>query len=226
MMVDGKDPVQRVALDVQLKQIKEDLLRLGTLVEGAIECSMQALQGMDHDLAEKVIHDDHLLNEVRFGVEERCLQLIATQQPAARDLRSIVSAMTIVGDLERMGDHAAGIAKTVLRMQKRVDINPESELLQMAEQVKTMLRRGMESYEKVDSHLAYTVATMDDAIDSRYQALFKEYLNIMVDDPDSAPETLYLLFCGHNLERIGDRVTNITERVIFMTSGEMEELNV
>lgn len=226
MMMDGKDPVVRVALDVQLKQIKQDLVRLGTLVIQAMDRSMQALQENDKALAERVIHDDQFLNEVRFGVEELCLELIATQQPAAGDLRSIVAAMTIVGDLERMGDHVAGIAKTVLRMDNPLEIKPESELLQMAMRVRMMLQRGMEAYENADPHLAYRVATMDDAIDSHYRALFREYLGLMADNPESAAAILYLLFSGHNLERIGDRVTNIAERVIFMTSGELEELNI
>lgn len=226
MMAQGNEPVVRTAVEDQLQEIKQSLLQLGDLVIKAIDRSLCALQNMDHTLAQAVVDEDHVLNDIRFQVEEYCLKLIATQQPAAGDLRAIVAAMTIVGDLERMGDHAAGIAKTVLRMSKRIDVQEDSSLLHMAQRVQKMLKDGMCAYDTLDAGLAYDVANMDDAIDSEYQALFKEYLEMMASNPEMTAAALYLLFAGHNLERIGDRVTNITERVIFMTSGELEELNV
>ena len=225
MVMHGTEAITRTALENQLENIKNDLLQMGILVDLAIGRSIQALQILDYDLADSVIIEDHALNEIRFRVEEHCLQLIATQQPAARDLRAIVAAMTIVSDLERMGDHAAGIAKTVLRMTDDIKAEPAAGLARMAEQVQMMLQDGMRAYKNLDPHQAYRVASMDDVIDMQYQALFSEYLKLIAQNPDHTARALYLLFSGHNLERIGDRVTNITERVIFMTSGEMEELN-
>lgn len=215
----------RRTLDRDLRALQDDLLRLGSLVDTAIDRALQALAARDAGLARQIATDDARVNELRFQIEEACLALIATQQPAAGDLRAIVAAMNIVGDLERMADHAAGIAKTVLRMGDDPLLKPLIDLPRMAAECRTLLRRALDAYLARDADLARAVAAQDDTIDGLYNQIFRELLSFMVEDPRTTTRALYLLFAAHNLERIGDRVVNIAERVIFMASGEMKELN-
>ncbi|GMR10992.1 MAG: phosphate signaling complex protein PhoU [Anaerolineae bacterium] len=215
----------RAELDRELAAIRKRMLLLGDRVAGAIEDALRALRNTDKELAETVIVGDAEINEMRFEIEKACESVIATQQPAASDLRAVVAAMNIVVDLERMGDHAAGIAKTVQLMDDdRFERIPEI-LERMAARTQDMLRQAVEVYARADYDRAYNVALMDDKIDDSYQSLTQELLQDMLEDEKSTTRGLYLLFAGHNLERIGDRATNIAERVIFMASGKMRELN-
>lgn len=215
----------RGTLDRELGVLREKLLQLGGMLEETLADSLRALRGADTQLADRIVEDDQQLNDRRFEIEELCLTILATQQPAAGDLRQIVAAMNIVVDLERMGDHAAGVAKIVERMEApRQEHLPEN-LERMAALVQQMLREALRVYAEGDSDRAHNVARMDDLIDATYQELFRELLGQMLEEQRLAPNALYLLFAGHNLERIGDRVTNIAERVIFADSGTMQELN-
>jgi len=215
----------RAELDRELKAIRESMLALGERVAVTIHDSVQALRNTDNELAETIIVGDAELNKMRFDIEKACESVIATQQPAASDLREVIAALNIVVDLERMGDHAAGIAKTVRLMEdEQFESLPES-LERMAARTQDMLRQAVDVYAKADNDRAYNVALMDDKIDDGYQSLTHELLQGMLENEISTTRGLYLLFAGHNLERIGDRVTNIAERVIFMASGKMKELN-
>ena len=215
----------RAALDRELAAIRESMLVLGERVATTIEDSMRALRNTDSELAEAIIVADAELNKMRFDIEKACESVIATQQPAASDLRAVIAALNIVVDLERMGDHAAGIAKTVQLMGgEEFELLPES-LERMAARTQDMLRQAVDVYAEADYDRAYNVALMDDKLDDSYQKLTHELLQDMLEDDSSTTRGLYLLFAGHNLERIGDRVTNIAERVIFMDSGKMKELN-
>jgi phosphate transport system protein len=223
----------RQVFDRDLDAVQDDLLRLGSLVDTAIDRALQALAERDLRLARQVVADDAQVNDLRFQIEEACVTLIATQQPAARDLRTIISAMNIVGDLERMGDHAAGIARTVLRMGDEPLLpglpgragKPLIDLPHMAAECRDMLRKALDAYVARDTDMAHEVAAQDDTIDDLYKQIFRELISHIVEDPETTTRALYLLFSAHNLERIGDRAINIAERVIFMTSGEMKELN-
>jgi phosphate transport system protein len=215
----------RRAFDQQLNDIRDNILRMGQLVDTAIDRAMQALRDQDHALARQIINDDQVINELRFKVEEECLTTIATQQPAASDLRTLIAAMNLVNDLERMADHATGIAKTVLRMGDEPLLKPLIDIPRMAQAAREMLRRGLDAFVARDDAAARAVAGEDHTIDHYYRAVFDELLSIMARDPASIPRGTYLLWCAHNLERIGDRVTNIAERVVFMTTGTMKELN-
>jgi len=215
----------RSLFDRQLIEIRDNILRMGELVDASIARALEALKNQDHDLARQVIGDDAIINNLRFTVEEECLTTIATQQPAATDLRVVISAMNIVNDLERMADHSTGIAKTVLRMGHEPLLKPLIDLPGMAEAARDMLRRGLDAFVNRDVAAARAVAAEDDEIDHLYRAIFDELLAIMAHDPASIPRGTYLLWCAHNLERMGDRVTNIAERVIFMMTGTMKELN-
>ena len=215
----------RAILDRDLAILKEDTLRMGSLLESAIGQSMQALQNRDKVRAEEIVANDAQINALRFKVEEASLDLIATQQPAAGDLRAVVAALSMVTDLERMGDHAAGIAKIVLRLPDDGELELPPSLSQMADLALDMLDKAMEAYSKLDDDIAYSVATQDDIIDLHYKTLFRELVDMMSEGKDMTNLGIYLMFVGHNLERIADRVTNLAERVIFMTSGLMMELN-
>lgn len=224
-MTNQANATARGSLDRELASIRKQLLVMGDGIDESIKRSLEALRELNKPLARQIISDDRDLNEQRFKIEEMCLALIARQQPAASDLREILAIMSIVTDLERMGDHAAGIAKTVLQMG---DISVRSlpqGILRMADLGRDMLRRTLEAFAGRDSDLAYAVALQDDLIDTQYRILFREFLELMNTKTALTDVYLYLLFCGHNLERIADRVTNIAERVIFMSSGEMKELN-
>jgi phosphate transport system protein len=215
----------RAELDRELAAIRESMLALGERVAVSIHDSVLALRNTDSELAETIIVGDAEVNKMRFDIEKACESVIATQQPAASDLREVIAALNIVVDLERMGDHAAGIAKTVQLMEdEQFESLPES-LERMAARTQDMLRQAVEVYAEADNDRAYNVALMDDKIDDSYQSLTHELLQGMIEDEISTTRGLYLLFAGHNLERIGDRVTNIAERVIFMASGKMKELN-
>jgi phosphate transport system protein len=215
----------RAIMDRDLAILKEDTLRMGSLLESAIGQSMQALRNRDKVRAEEIVANDAQINALRFKVEEASLDLIATQQPAAGDLRAVVAALNMVTDLERMGDHAAGIAKIVLRLPDDGELELPPSLRQMADLALDMLAKAMEAYSKLDDDIAYSVATQDDIIDLHYKTLFRELVEMMSVGKDMTNLGIYLMFVGHNLERIADRVTNLAERVVFMTSGLMQELN-
>jgi phosphate transport system protein len=198
---------------------------MGDMLMAAIDRSVVALREQDLGLAHQVASEDERLNGLRFDIEEACLSLIATQQPAAGDLRAVVAALNIVSDLERMGDHAAGIARTVLRIGGAPTLLPPADIERMAACCQSMLGETLEAFVARNAEGARRIAARDDEIDALYTRLFQELLAAMIADPGRTTEALHLLFIGHNLERIGDRVTNIAERVVFAAGGEMRELN-
>lgn len=216
----------RATFDKEYAEIVDDILKLGSLVDQAIAQALDSLQRRDQALARQVIEDDIAINRLRFKIEEACLTLIATQQPAARDLRGIVASMNIVVDMERMGDHAAGITKTVIRMGDEPLLKPLIDIPRMAQTAREMLRMSLDAFVNRDSEGAKAVIPLDDEMDQLYRAIFDELVEIMSRKPEGVERATYLLWCAHNLERIGDRVTNIAERVIFMTTGDMRELNI
>jgi phosphate transport system protein len=215
----------RGALDRELQAVQDDILRLGSMVNVAIEQSMEALAKRDADLAQQVIGNDQQINQLRFNIEEDCIRAVATQQPAAADLRGIMAAMIIANELERMGDHAEGIARIVIRMGDEPLLKPLIDLPRMAETCRKMITNVLGAYTDRNVILAREVASQDDFIDDLYKQIFRELLTYIIEDPKTTTRALYLLFAAHNLERIADRVTNIAERAVFIASGELRELN-
>jgi phosphate transport system protein len=215
----------RATLSRELQRTQDDLLRLGESVDQAIERAMRSLERRDLELAQQVVAGDADINALRFRIEEDCLALIATQQPAAVDLRVVMAAFSIVSDLERMADHAAGLSRIVLRMGDEPLLKPLIDMPRMAEQCRQMLRQSLQAFVNRDAESARRIASQDDVVDNLYHQVFRELLSFMVEDPRTTSRALHLLFAAHNLERIGDRITNIVERVVFMSSGEMRELN-
>ena len=216
----------RATYDREYGLIRDDLLRMGSHIDNATGRAVEALRHRDLALARQVVNDDVFINDLRFHIEEACLTLIATQQPTAGDLRNVIAVMNAVGDLERMGDHAAGIAKTVIRMGDEPLIKPLVDIPRMADLTRSMLRRCLDAFVARDATTARVIAEEDDEIDHLYRTVLDELLVIMAADPATVRRATYLLWCAHNLERIGDRVTNIAERVVFMRTGDMKELNV
>jgi phosphate transport system protein len=199
---------------------------MSKMVDQAIARALESLQNRDQSLAKQVIEEDEEINTLRFKIEEACLALIATQQPAAHDLRAVIAAMSIVIDMERMADHAAGIAKTVIRMGDEPLLKPLIDIPLMVQLARNMLSGSLRAFVEQDAESARSIASQDDEMDILYRAIFDELVEIMSHKPDSVERATYLLWCAHNLERIGDRVTNIAERVVFVSTGDMRELNV
>jgi len=216
----------RSALDREENRIKEDLLRMGSMVETAIDRAVAALKQRDGSLAQQVIDDDLRINELRYQVEDECLTVIATQQPAAHDLRVIVAATHVAVELERMADHAEGIAKITLRMVDQPLLKPLIDIPIMATIVKEMTRSSLDSFMHNDIQLARQTILRDDEVDQMYQQIFRELLTYMLEDPKNISRATFLLWVAHNLERIGDRATNLCERTIFVSTGQMGDLNV
>jgi phosphate transport system protein len=216
----------RGSLDRELGRLRDDLLRIGSQVDSAIEHAVGALETRDLALARQVLQDDQAINDARYRIEENCLALIATQQPTAVDLRTTIAILNIVIDLERIADHAAGIAEIVLRMGEEPLLKPLIDIPRMAQIDREMLRRSLDAFVARDPDLAREVAERDDEVDHLYNQVFRELLTYMIEDPKTITRATYLLWVSHNLERIGDRVTNISERVIFMMTGIVRELNV
>jgi phosphate transport system protein len=214
----------RATFDQELQDLSDNVLRLGSMVDAAISLSIQALKERDQVLAQQIIADDEKINELRFKIEEDCVSLIARQQPAARDLRLIVAAMNIVLDLERMGDHAAGIATIVLRMGDEPLLKPLIDLPRMAQISQDMLRQSLDALISDNPDEARAITQIDDEVDMLYNQIFRELVSYMIEDPRTVTRAMYLLFCAHNVERVADRVTNICERVIFVSTGRMEEI--
>jgi phosphate transport system protein len=214
----------RTAFDRGLQELRDDVLRLGSMVDTAIGLSIQALKNRNRELAQRIINDDKEINELRLKIEEDCLGLIARQQPAARDLRFIVAAMNIVLDLERMGDHAAGIATIVLRMGDEPLLKPLIDLPRMTRISQEMLRASLDAFVSENAEEALAITERDDEVDQLYNQIFRELVSYMIEDPRTVTRAMYLLFCAHNMERVADRVTNICERVIFVATGHMEEI--
>ncbi len=215
--------VSRSVLDSELAQLKDNILRLSSLVDTNISNAMAALRQRNTQLAQEVIAGDEEINRLRYEIEEESLRILATQAPAASDLRNVIAAIHIAVELERMGDHAAGIARLVERMENEAEIESLHKLPKMEKQAHKMLQESIDAYVNNDAESAYALIKRDDKIDRHYRRLFKESLKEMRDD-DYIRRATFLLWVGHNLERIGDRATNIAERVIFMSTGEFVEI--
>jgi len=209
----------------QLMDLRDSIAYLSDMAATAIEQAVWALKEQDTNLAHQVIANDEAINTRRYDTEEQCLMLIATQQPAAGDLRAIIAAIHIVTELERMGDYAAGIAELAIRLADQPHLKPLIDLPRMAEIDREMIHDSLEAYLKRDPDLALETAKRDAEIDGLYDQIYRELLTYMLEDPRNITRATYLLWVAHNLERIADRVTNICERVIFMITGEFKELN-
>jgi phosphate transport system protein len=216
----------RTALEHQLAEIQEDLLVLANMVASAIDRGIQALRNRDVELARQIIADDLKVNRKRYDIEEKCLELMATQQPLASDLRTIVSVLYIIVDLERMGDHAEGIAKIALMLADEPPLKPYIDIPRMAQIANGMLMGSIEAFKTRNAGQARVIVDADDEVDALYDQVYRELLTFMLQDPRTIQRATHLTWVAHNLERIADRATNICERVVYLVEGKVEELNV
>lgn len=214
----------RAVFHKRLKAIQDDVIAMGSMVEKAIERSIEALKNRDLDLARQIVKDDQRINGRRFKIEEDCIGLIATQQPMASDLRIIVAVLSIIMELERIGDHAEGVAKIVLMIGDEPPLKPLIDIPRMAEKTVKMLRQSLDAFINHDADTARQVASEDDEVDNLYTQVFRELLTVMAENPRTITRATRLIWVAHNLERSADRVTNICERVVFTVTGKMEEI--
>ncbi len=215
----------RSTLDQDLLAIRDNILRLGSLVDQSTSRAIQAFVRHDNDLAQSVVNDDDVLDGMHAEIEEMVTKTFALQQPMARDLRRLIADLLISNELERMGDHAEGIARTVLRSRADGSITLPPQIGAMQEMVHTMMRRSMDAFVDMSAEKAREAASSDDDVDRLYQELFNLLVTAMSKGKMSVEEGTYLLWAGHNLERIADRVTNICERIVYASTGNVGELN-
>lgn len=206
-----------------LSALEDDLLTLGGMVEKAIAKSLDALKNRNLALAEEVIREDDVIDEMRFALEEKCIDLIATQQPLAGDLRILITALHVAVELERMGDYAEGIAKITLLMGDEPPLKPLIDIPRMADRAMDMLRRSLDAFVDRDTASAYQICDDDDEVDALYEQVYRELLTYMITDPGAIRRATFLLWVAHDLERIADRTTNIAERVIFLVTGRLTD---
>jgi phosphate transport system protein len=216
----------RESFNRHLRELQDDVLVLGSMVGKAIERSMEALKKRDLELARQVIADDKIINQKRFDIEEKCIELIVTQQPMASDLRIIVAVLNIIVDLERIGDHAEGNAKIAVMIGDEPPLKPLVDLPRMAQKTEEMLRRSLDAFVGHDAEAARKISDEDDEVDHLYDQVFRELLTFMAEDSKTITRATRLIWVAHNLERSADRVTNICERVIYVVTGKMTEMEV
>ncbi len=212
---------RRSLLDHDQNVIRDDILRLGSMANEQLQLAVKALRDRNLDLAHQVISGDERINQLRYKVEEECLTTIATQQPAAGDLRRIITAMHMSVEMERIADHASGIAGIVIRMGSEAPLKPLIDIPRMQAITSEMLEQALDAFVKMDVAQARAIVVRDDEVDALYNQVLRELLTYMVQDKKSIARAMYLLWVAHNLERSADRVTNLCERVIFAVTGDL-----
>ena len=214
----------RAGFHKRLREIQDDILAMGSMASKAILRSIDALKTRDIEMARQLIADDQKVNQKRFEIEEKCIELIATQQPMASDLRTIVAVLNIITELERIGDYAVGIARIVILIGNEPPLKPLIDIPRMAEKTVDMLSRSLDAFINRDPDAARKISAEDDLIDNLYDQVYRELLIFMMEDPKTITRATRLMWVAHNLERGADRVTNICERAVFLITGKMEEI--
>ena len=207
--------------DNELKELRQNILKLGCMVENAIRDSVKALVERDSELAKEVIQRDHLVNALDVKIDEECVRLIALRQPMASDLRLITTAMKITTDLERMGDLAVNIAERAIELNEEPQLKPFVNIPRMAEISQSMVRDSLDSFVTGCSRLPYEVIKRDDEVDDLTVRNFEELLSFMIQDPKNIPLAVKRTYIAKYLERIADHATNICEMIIYMCKGKM-----
>jgi phosphate transport system protein len=214
----------RTAFHKRLREIQYEIMVMGSMAGKAIIRSIEALKNRNLELAHQIIDDDQKINDKRFEIEEKCIELIATQQPMASDLRIITAILNITTELERIGDYAVGIARIVIYIGDEPPLKPLIDIPLMAEKTVDMLNQSLDAFINRDAEAAKKITKEDDLIDNLYDQVFRELLIIMAEDPKTITRATRLMWTAHNLERAADRVTNICERVVYIVTGKMEEI--
>jgi phosphate transport system protein len=209
----------------ELQRLQDEVLLLGSMAEQAVQDAVTALRQMDRKAARVIRKSDQQINEKRYQIEQETLVAIATQQPMARDLRLLAAILEIITELERIGDYAKGIAGIVLMLDKEDVEIPKGELKRMADLGMNMLHRALGAFLARDADVARAITPEDDKIDDLYNKIYRKLLKQMMADPSTVDNATRMMWAAHNLERMGDRVTNICERIVFVVTGEIKELD-
>lgn len=215
----------RETLDRAIKELLDEILIQGSMVENAIKESVNALINRDVEQAKVIYEGDRQINKKQFEIEESVITLIATQQPMARDLRLLTAILEVTTELERMGDYAKGIARITVRLGQEILLEPISEIPPMAEVCVDLLDRALHAFVDKDAEAARTIPKEDDKVDAFYNRIYRELMNHMIADPSTIDQANHLLWVAHNLERVADRVTNVCERIVFVVTGELLEMD-
>jgi phosphate transport system protein len=215
----------RDLLDDKIKQLEDEVMLLGSMVETATQSAVESLKNRDTILAQKIFDGDRQINEKRYAIENNILITIATQQPMAHDLRLLAAILEVISELERMGDYAKGIAKITKRLGDSEAPVPIRDMMKMANLDMSMLHRALTAFIQEDYHTAAALPREDDAVDTIYNKIFQELMKAMTSNPEFIDNGSLLLWVAHNLERLGDRVTNICERTVFIATGELFDMD-
>ena len=209
----------------KMTEVKQKVLTMGALVDNIIDSAVTSIQTQDLDLARKVNELDDEIDQLEMDIEKECIMLLALQQPLAKDLRTITSVLKIITDLERMGDNAVNIANVTLEIGKEPIIQSLIDIPKMAKIGRNMLKMSLDAFVNEDISLAQKAAERDEEVDSLYESVINDILNIITEKRELTKQGTKLLFLGRYLERIADHSTNICERTIYMITGELKEIN-
>jgi phosphate transport system protein len=215
----------RETLDSKIRELNDSILELGSIVEQAVLGCVDALVERDLESAKIIYDQDKLINQKRYEIERKALITVATQQPMATDLRRLSSIIDIAGELERIGDYAKGIARIAMRLGDQPPLKKLVNIPKMAQLTADMLDRALSAFVALDEGAGRAIPQEDDQIDVLYNLVYQDLLELMITDRDNIDRATFHLWVAHNLERAADRVTNICERTIFTTSGELIEFD-
>ena len=215
----------RLTLDREIRLIQDETLLLGSLVEQAVLNAVEALKSRDETAARSVIRNDVFINDKRFAIENRILILFATQSPMARDLRLLAAELELITELERIGDYAKGIAKVAEELANDEIPVPIREISTMADLAVSMLHRALGAFIAEDLDVARALPAEDEQVDELYKTIYRKIVQAMIANPDSIDHSNQILWVIHNIERTADRVTNICERIVFIATGELLEMD-
>ncbi|MFC1936490.1 phosphate signaling complex protein PhoU [Chloroflexota bacterium] len=217
--------MSRETLDRLENELMDDLIELCSMVIQSTLDSVAALKNRDISASRKIYDRDELINQKRFAIENDTITAIATQQPMATDLRVLTSILEISIELERMGDYAKGIAKINIRLGEDSLLKPLVDIPIMAEYATQMLHQALNAFIEQDIEQSLAICAQDDKIDKLYKKVYRDLIEIVVKDPSTADKANFLLWAAHYLERLGDRVTNICERTIYVKTGELTDIS-
>ena len=215
----------RETLDRAIDDLLEQVLIQGSMVENALRDSVNALKNRNINDAKIIYDGDRQINKMHFGIEEDVITLIATQQPMARDLRLLAAILEVTTELERMGDYAKGIARITVRIGQDELLRPINGIPPMAEVCIRMLHQALQAFVERDAEAARSIPKEDDQVDAFYNRIYRELMDQMISTPSTVDQANHLLWVAHNLERVADRVTNICERIVFVVTGELLEMD-
>jgi len=205
----------------ELEDLNKQLLLMGGRAETIVLKSVEALRRLDRELANEVFADDKAIDRMELDIDERCLKLLALQQPMARDLRFITAALKICNDLERVGDHGVNIAGSVMRLADKPLLKPLIDIPRMAELASDMLHEALDAFVRRDAEKARRICVRDDAVDRLNDQIFRELLSYMTEDPKTITRGMELILVARNLERVADLATNIAEEVVFIAEARV-----